>query len=54
MQVYMVIGGFEHEGCDKDSLKAFASREEALEYGEGLLIGDISPYDYYELVVQVL
>jgi len=50
MEVLMVIGGFEHEGCDKDSLKAFGSREEALKYGESLL----SSYDYYELVVQEL
>ena len=51
MQVFMVIGGFEHEGCDKDSLKAFASREEALAWGEELLKVE---YDYYELVVQEL
>ena len=50
MQVFMIIGGFDHEGCDKDSLKAFSSREEALQYGESLL----ASYDYYELVVQVL
>ena len=57
MQIFMVIGGFEYEGCDKDSLKAFSFREEALEYGEKLLAGedlDWPTYDYYEIVVQEL
>ena len=51
MQVFVVIGGIEFEGFEPETLKVFASREEAQEWAEELLKVE---YDYYHIVEQKL
>lgn len=57
MKVYMVIGGYNHEGCNQDSLRAFLDKDQAELYAQSLVDGSkmyYSRYEYYEIVEQDL
>jgi len=50
MKVYMVMGGFNHEGMDFDSLEVFSDENEAKAYAEELVDGDgYFCFDYFEI-----
>ena len=62
MTVYVVMGGTAYDGEYAESVRVFATREDAVQYGEGLVSsdtvtmrGDTTPsqtaaYHYYEIV----
>jgi hypothetical protein len=54
MKVYMVIGGYNHQGCNQDSLRAFLDKDQAELYAQSLVDRTQMRYDYYELVEQDL
>lgn len=49
MQVYVVIGGFDYEGYDSDSVRVFSTLAEADAYGESLVKED-GGYDRFDVV----
>lgn len=48
-KVFVVLGGWNHEGEHADSIKVFLNEKSALEYGESLVSDDVCPYDYFEV-----
>jgi hypothetical protein len=51
MQVYVVLGGWEYEGCDYDSAAVFADESSAEIYGQALVAEAAEyRYDFYRVV----
>ena len=48
MTVYVVIGGVNYEGECVSTVKVFMNRDDAVEYGESLVMFDY--YEYYKIV----
>ena len=51
MQVYSVMGGWDYEGFDGDSLQLFDCKSAAEAYSEQLKNGKVTTYDYVEVKV---
>ena len=51
MQVFVVLGGYEYEGCDSDSCDVFEDESLAEAYGQSLVDPDGEyRYDFYRVV----
>jgi hypothetical protein len=55
MKVYLVLGGWDYEGCDDDSAVVFSSKESAEAYvANESSISEYDPYkidyDFYKIV----
>jgi hypothetical protein len=48
--VYIVMGGWDYEGFDLDSVQMFVTEREGREYGESLI--SVGGFDYYDLVIR--
>ena len=48
MTVYVVMGGMSYDGEYAESVRVFVTREDAVQYGEGLVSSE--EYHYYEIV----
>ena len=48
--VYIVLGGWDYEGCDIGSTQIFATEGEAREYGQSLVL--VGGFHFYDLVVR--
>ena len=57
-KVYVVIGGWDYEGQDVDSVRLFLDRESAEWYGKELTVPDPTYertfYDYVEIVERTI
>lgn len=49
VKLYCVLGGWDYEGSDVESLKVFSCREKAIEFGK-FLVED--GYDFYNVEVR--
>jgi hypothetical protein len=48
MTVYVVMGGMAYDGEYAESVRVFVTREDAVQYGEGLVSSEA--YHYYEII----
>jgi hypothetical protein len=48
LQIFVVMGGWEYEGCDSQSVKLFFDEPSAEEEGKRLV--DEEKYDFYNIV----
>ncbi len=48
--VYVVMGGWDYEGCDAESVEIFSTRDEADEYGESLVT--VGGFHYFRVMVR--